>query len=178
MKLHTLVVGPIQTNCYIVENEKSGEAAVIDPGGEAKKIIDFIREKRLKISAIIITHGHFDHVGANEKLKAETGAPILVNQADDFLLPLSDSPKADRFLKDGDSITFGDISLKVILTPGHTMGGACLYNEQEKVLFSGDTLFFGTYGRTDLPHSSQAEMMKSLERLLTLPPEVKIYPGH
>ena len=178
MKIHTLVVGPIQTNCYIVEDEASREALVIDPGGEAKKIIDFICERQLNISQIVITHGHFDHVGANQKLKDATGAPILVHQADDFFLPLSESPRADRYLADGDIITTGNISLQVIHTPGHTPGGICLYGEKEKVLFSGDTLFYGTYGRTDLPYSSQSDMERSLERLFKLPSETRVYPGH
>jgi hydroxyacylglutathione hydrolase len=178
MKIHTLVVGPIQTNCYIVEDGSSHEAAVIDPGGEAKKIIGFIREHELKVTAIIITHGHFDHVGANQKLKDETGAPILVHPADDFFLPLSDSPLADRHLQDGDSIAAGSIPFRVIHTPGHTPGGICLYSEKEKILFSGDTLFGGTYGRTDLPYSSQENMLRSLERLYSLPPETAVYPGH
>jgi len=178
MKIHVLVVGPIQTNCYIIEDEASREAIVIDPGGEARKISDYIKEHKLKVEHIVITHGHFDHVGANQKLKDETGADILINQADDFFLSLSDSPKADRFLKEGDLIKVGEIIFKIIQTPGHTPGGICLYNEGQKVLFSGDTLFNGTYGRTDLPHSSQENMLRSLEKLYALPPETIVYPGH
>lgn len=178
MKIHVLVVGPIQTNCYIIEDEASREAIVIDPGGEAGKIIDHIKKNKLKVKYIVITHGHFDHVGANQKLKDETGADILINQADDFFLPLSDSPKADHFLREGDLIKVGEITFKIIHTPGHTPGGICLYNEEKKVLFSGDTLFNGTYGRTDLPYSSQENMLQSLEKLYALPPETAVYPGH
>ena len=178
MKIHQLEVGPIRTNCYILEDEASLEAIIIDAGGGAERILKLIREKKLKPKFIIITHGHFDHVGAIEKIKAETGAQILIHQLDDFFLPLSDAPHADRFITENEVIAAGRIELKVIHTPGHTPGGICLYSEAEKVLFSGDTLFLGTYGRVDLPHSSEKEMMESLEKLLKLPPETTVFPGH
>ena len=117
-------------------------------------------------------------MGAIEKIKAETGAQILIHERDDFLLPLSDAPHADSFLKEDQVVNAGNISLRVIHTPGHTPGGICLYSEAEKTLFSGDTLFLGTYGRVDLPHSSEKEMLKSLEKLLNLPPETTVFPGH
>jgi len=178
MKIHQLEVGPIRTNCYILEDEATREAIIIDAGGGAERILNLIREKKLKPRFIIITHGHFDHVGAIEKIKAETGAQVLIHEQDDFFLPLSDAPHADRFLKEDEVVRAGHIALKVIHTPGHTPGGICLYSEAEKTLFSGDTLFLGTYGRVDLPHSSEKEMLKSLEKLLNLPPETTVFPGH
>lgn len=178
MLIHIVVVGPIETNCYIVEDEKSREAMVIDPGDEPRKILKFLEEHQLKPRCLVITHGHYDHIGANRELKEKTGAPILMHKNDVFGLKVVDSPPADRHLEEGDEIKNGDISLRVIHTPGHSPGGICLYCEKEKVLFSGDTLFADTYGRTDLPYSSEEEMAKSLQKLLKLPPDTKVYPGH
>lgn len=178
MKIHTIIVGPIETNCYIVEDEKSQKAIVIDPGGEAEKIISFLEKHPLKIQAMVITHGHFDHIGAIRKLKEKTKAPILMHESDVFGLSVSDSPPADRFLKDHDNLEVGGLKFEVIHTPGHTPGGISLYCKEEKILFSGDTLFAGNIGRTDLPYSSEEAMIKSLKKLLELPPETKVFPGH
>lgn len=178
MKIHTVIVGPLETNCYIVEDEKSKEAIVIDPGDEAEKILNFLAIHPLKVRYIVITHGHWDHVGANWELKEKTKALILIHELDVPMLSITNSPKADRYLVDKDRIDIGDLSFSVLHTPGHTPGGICLYNEKEKVLFSGDTLFAGTCGRTDLPYSSEREMEKSLKKLLKLPAETKVYPGH
>lgn len=178
MKIHTVVVGPIDTNCYIVEDEASREAIVIDPGGEAGKITGFLEKHPLRIKAIVITHGHFDHIGANRELKEKTRAPILMHESDVFGLSAGGSPPADRFLKDKDNFEVGGLKFEVIHTPGHTPGGISLYCEKEKVIFSGDTLFAGDYGRTDLPYSSGEDMAGSLKKLLRLPPETKVYPGH
>lgn len=178
MKIHTLVVGPIETNCYIVEDEQTKEAIIIDPGEDANKIFNFLETHPLKIRYIVITHGHFDHVGANWEIKEKTKALILIHELDVPMLSITSSPKADRYLVDKDQIDVGNLSFTVLHTPGHTPGGICLYNERERVLFSGDTLFAGTYGRTDLPYSSEKDMKKSLEKLLKLPPETKVYPGH
>jgi len=177
MNFNTLVVGPIQTNCYIIENQ-SGEAIIIDPGGETQRIRKFLDDKKLTPRFIINTHGHFDHIKGNRELKKSTGAILLLNEKDAIFLAQENSPPADRFLKENDKIELGEISLSVICTPGHTPGGICLYSEKDNILFSGDTLFRGTYGRTDLPFSSQDDMMRSLEKLFALPPETKVYPGH
>lgn len=178
MKIHTIKVGDLATNCYILEDANSKEALVIDPGDEPSAIIDLLNHHQLKTKFIITTHGHFDHVGANRILKEKLNIPILMHEADLFGLSIVDAPAPDRFLKDGDQINLGKESFIVIHTPGHTPGGICLYNEKEKTLFSGDTLFFGTYGRVDLPYSNEKEMAGSLKRLLKLPPETIVYPGH
>lgn len=178
MKIHVLVVGPIETNCYIVEDEAGREAVIIDPGGEAEKIIGFLEKHPLKIRAIVITHGHFDHIGANQELKNKLKIPILMHESDLFGLAMGDSPPPDRFLKDKDGFEVGGLKFEVIHNPGHTPGGISLYCKKEKVLFSGDTLFAGDYGRTDLPYSSEEDMAVSLKKLLKLPPDTKVYPGH
>lgn len=168
MIIKTIKVGDLQTNCYIVIDEESREAAIVDPGGEASKILPEI--KGFKIRYIILTHGHPDHFGAIDELKKATQAPVLIHPADSWFI------KPDRELKDGDEIKFGGLSLKVIHTPGHSKGGICLYGNG--YLFSGDTLFSEGFGRTDLPGGSRDEMKRSLKRLSALPDETLVYPGH
>ncbi len=178
MKIYTLVVGPIRTNCYLVEDEKNKEALVIDPGEAADKIFEAIKKLGLKPRYIVNTHGHFDHVNANGNLISKIKIPILIHENDQPALALTNSPPADRWLKDGDEIKTENLSFRVIHTPGHTPGGICLYSEKEKALFSGDTLFKGDYGRTDLPYSSEKDMLDSLKKLLKLPEDTRVYPGH
>jgi glyoxylase-like metal-dependent hydrolase (beta-lactamase superfamily II) len=166
MLIKTIKVGVLRTNCYIVVDEKSGEAVVIDPGDEAAKILPEI--KGLKVRAIIVTHGHLDHFGAASAIKQQTGAPLLMHPADDwFIVP-------DQNI--GDKVVFGSITLDVIPTPGHSQGGFCLYTKG--FLFSGDTLFADTYGRTDLPGGSEADMLNSLKKLAQLPDDTQVFPGH
>jgi len=178
MLIHTLRVGPINTNCYLVEDEPGKECLVIDPGDDAAEIVKLIEERHLKPAAIVITHGHFDHVGANRELKEKYGLPILMNRADLFGIKQTDSPAPDQDLVEGEAIRVGGLSFKVLQNPGHSPGGISLYSAQEKVIFTGDTLFYGTYGRVDLPGSSPAAMALSLKKLLALPPETNVYPGH
>jgi glyoxylase-like metal-dependent hydrolase (beta-lactamase superfamily II) len=168
MLIKTIKVGDLQTNCYIVIDEKSNEAVIIDPGDEASEILREL--KNLKIRYIILTHGHPDHFGAVNNIKAKTGAPLLMHPADNWFF------KPDKELSEGQEIKFGEISLKVLHTPGHTKGGVCLYANGH--LFSGDTLFSEAHGRTDLPGGSIEEMRKSLKRLASLPDETRVYPGH
>ena len=168
MLIKTIKVGSLQTNCYIVIDEPSNEAIIIDPGDEAGRILPETRG--LKIRYIIITHGHPDHFGAIDEVKKKTGALLLANPADNWFF------NPDQELKEGDEVVFGGITLKVLQTPGHSKGCICLYTPGH--LFSGDTLFSGTCGRTDLPGGSSAEMSSSLMRLSTLPDETKVYPGH
>lgn len=178
MLIHNLRVGPIGTNCYLVEDEASKECLIIDPGDYPGVILKTIEEKKLKPAAIVITHGHWDHVGANKKLKEKYHLPIMMNEADLFGLKITDSPAPDRGLNENDEIKVGGLTFKVLQTPGHSPGGISLYLEKEKVIFTGDTLFKETYGRVDLPGSSPEAMVFSLKKLLALPHETKVYPGH
>lgn len=178
MKINVLPVGELNTNCYIIEDEASHEALVIDPGDEAGSILKLLSRHGLHLKYIVITHGHYDHVGGNLELKEKTKAPILMHQEDLFGLVVSTSPKPDRYLTESEILKVGTLEFKVIHCPGHSPGGISLYCEAEKAVFTGDTLFNGTWGRTDLPRSSEKAMVESLKRLLQLPPETTVYPGH
>jgi len=178
MKLHNLRVGPLGTNCYLVEDESTKDCLIIDPGDYPEIIIKTIEEKQLKPTAIVVTHGHWDHVGANKKLKEKYNLPIMMNEADLFGLKITDSPPPDKSLKENDEIKAGGLTFKILQTPGHSPGGISLYSATEKVVFTGDTLFKGTFGRVDLPGSSPEAMVFSLQKLLALPHDTKVYPGH
>ena len=184
-----MIVGAIETNCYIVYDEETKECAVIDPGAEAEKIIRLIHQKELKPIMIINTHGHVDHVGANKDLIDEYGVPLLIHSADSpmldkveqmelsFFLGAKNSPPADKFLVEGEKVDIGSIQLEIIHTPGHSPGSVSLLGNG--VLFSGDTLFWGGVGRTDLPGGSWNELVRSIkEKILTLPKETLVLPGH
>ncbi len=186
MKVEKMIVGMFATNCYFAICRDTKEAAVIDPGAEGKKIFARINSLSLKIKAIINTHGHIDHVGANGYLKDKTKAPLMISEKDlgtyknpGFGLKLLTwkQPAPDQLLSEGDRIDIGNFTLTVLETPGHTPGGISLNGED--VLFCGDTLFAGSIGRTDLPGGSYDELIKSInERLVTLPPDTLVYPGH
>ena len=189
MIIKTLAVGPIMANCFIAGCEETLEAAVIDPGDEPDRILMTLAESRLTAKLIVNTHGHFDHVGANKRLKEVTGAPILIHPLDaPMLSQLADSaaawgmaadnsPPPDRELLEGDEITFGQITFKVIHTPGHTPGGISLYSEQG--VFVGDTLFAGSIGRTDFPGGNFETLRESIQqKLFVLSDDLKVYPGH
>lgn len=191
MIFDVLVVGPLGVNCCLLGCESTGQGVVVDPGGDLERIMAAIKKRQLTITAIINTHGHFDHVGGNRRLKEATGAAVLIHQADEpmlgrvaavagmYGLQAENSPAADRFLEDGMLVTFGNHTLKVIHTPGHTPGGCCLYLEQEKRLLSGDTLFAEGIGRTDLPGGSHEQLLQSIRnKLFTLPDPVEVWPGH
>jgi hydroxyacylglutathione hydrolase len=187
--IKTLVVGPIMANSFILGCEETHEAAVIDPGDEADRILRSLAESGLSVTYIINTHGHLDHVGANKRLKEVTGAPILIHPLDAAMLnqvassaaawgiTAVNSPPPDRELEDGDEVTFGSIILKVIHTPGHTPGGISLCTDRE--VFVGDTLFAGSIGRTDFAGGSFATIKKSIQqKLFALNDDVTVYPGH
>ena len=193
MRILSWRVGPLATNCYAVLCEENREALIIDPGfsaGEERHIIDDVIRRGFKVKFILNTHGHVDHISGNGILKRLTDARILIHEEDasmltdphenlSFMLGLTvTSPKADRLLRDEDSIGLGDLEFKVIHTPGHTRGSISLFSEEEKIVFTGDTLFAGSIGRTDLPGSSFRDMMESLGRLMELPDETIVYPGH
>jgi glyoxylase-like metal-dependent hydrolase (beta-lactamase superfamily II) len=187
--IHELVVGPIAANCYILGCDKTRQGIVIDPGDEPHRILMDLAKLDLRLVAIVNTHGHFDHVGGNRKLKEVTGADILIHASDaPMLLHLSklaaafgmrmeDSPPADRTIQEGDIIRFGDEALKVIETPGHSPGSVSLAGDG--VAFVGDTLFAGSIGRTDFPGGSYEVLIASVEKkLFPLGDDVMVYPGH
>ena len=191
MLFDTIVVGPLGVNCSVLGCEATGQGVVVDPGDDADRILAQVQQHGLKIVAIINTHGHFDHVGANRQLTQATGAPLYIHQADApmlervaktaamYGLPGENSPQPDRLLEDGMLIEFGTHRLQVIHTPGHTQGGCCLYLEAENKLIAGDTLFADGVGRTDLPGGSHQQLVESIKnRLFTLPDQVQVYPGH
>jgi glyoxylase-like metal-dependent hydrolase (beta-lactamase superfamily II) len=189
LDIKRLVVSPIETNCYIVSRKGGTEAFIIDPGDDAAVIAEAVCADGLRPAGIINTHGHADHAGANGELKDRFNCPILIHELDapyllDPELNLSmfmggrmDGPAADRILKDGEEACLGDTAFRVIHSPGHTPGGICLF--AEGVLFSGDTLFSSSVGRTDFPGGSQEALLTSIRtKLLTLPEETVVYPGH
>lgn len=190
MILETLVVGPLGTNCYLIACSQSKEGAVIDPGAEGKRILAVAARAGIRLRYIINTHGHIDHCGSNGEIKEATGAEILIHQSDAFYLTdprknlfaftggQGGSPPADRTLEEGEVIRLGqEVILEVIHTPGHTPGGICLKGED--FVFTGDTLFAGSIGRTDFPGGSFEQLITSIkEKLFSLPDSLTIYPGH
>jgi len=189
MLIKSLVVGNMSVCCYLLVCEATKEAAVIDPGGDALMILAELKKLGATLKLIINTHGHPDHVAENATLKKATGAAIVMHVDDAAYfgkpeviqyfsaLGLPFSPPPDRLVKDGDVITFGKQSLKVIHTPGHTPGGICLYSKPN--LFTGDTLFVGGVGRSDFPGGDGRQLFQSIKgRVLTLPDETKVWPGH
>ncbi len=188
MILERLVVGPLEENTYIIGDEETMQAIVIDPGDEPDRIIDMIKERGLQVKSIICTHTHFDHVGAVGDLKKATGAEILIHKED---LPvykaarehaalwgydIDDIPGPDGYIGEGDEVDAGHLKFSVLHTPGHSPGGICLYGEG--ILITGDTIFKGSVGRTDFPGGSMEELKKSFRRLLDLPEDTRIYSGH
>jgi len=186
-----LPVGPLQCNCSIIGDEATREAMVIDPGDDIEDILSLISKHNLQVKQIVITHAHIDHVGGAMKLRAATGAPILLNQNDYALLRMLDaqatwvgmaSPgkvEIDASLGQADVVKAGPLAASVIHTPGHTAGSICLYFPAEKKLIAGDTLFAGSIGRTDLAGGSFEKIIRSLhEKVLALPDETIVVPGH
>ena len=177
MILKTLIVGPIQSNCYIIGCERTREAAVIDPGGDADRILITLAKDKLRCAYVINTHGHFDHSAENKRLKEVTGAQLLIHHADAPMILHQSAPPPDRYLNEGDIITLGDISLKVLHTPGHSPGGISLVTD--KVVFVGDTLFAGSIGRTDFPGGDHEGLLRNVrKKIFTLGDDVVVYPGH
>lgn len=187
--IHKLTVGPLMSNCFIVGCQKTKIAAVIDPGDETERILLALARSSLTLKNIINTHGHFDHVSGNKKLKDATGAEILIHSLDApmlrhisasaayFGLSSDDSPAPDRTVNEGDTIAFGEVILEVIHTPGHTPGGISL--STDGVVFVGDTLFAGSIGRTDLPGGDYDTLISSIrKKLFQLPDTVRVLCGH
>jgi hydroxyacylglutathione hydrolase len=184
-------VGPLQCNCSVIGDEQTHEAMVIDPGDQIEDILKILKAENLTLKQIVVTHAHIDHVGGAMKLKAATGAPILMNQNDEALLKMLDmqatwigmrppgAVHVDDAVSEGRILQVGNLSSTVIHTPGHTEGSICLYFSEQKTLIAGDTLFAGSIGRTDLPGGSYEKIMRSLHnQLLQLPDETQVVPGH
>ncbi len=191
MILETFPVGPLQCNCTLLGDEEAGEAIVIDPGDEVARIHRRLTDLGLKLKQILVTHAHIDHVGGALKLKSLTGAPIYLNENDLPLLGLMsaqaawlgiqtpDTAPPDESLTDGMRVGLENYPAKVLHTPGHTQGSICLHFVPLKMVIAGDTLFAGSIGRTDLPGGDYNLIIDSIQkRLLALPDETKILPGH
>lgn len=189
MILEHLLVGPLQSNCFIIGDEETGEAAVIDPGGDGTLILDKIRERPWKAVAVLITHAHFDHTAAAHEVVEGTGAPLMVPRLDApmldqaaaqarmYGLEVRNSPPPDRLLDDGDTVSVGKEQIKVLSTPGHSHGGATFVSSVG--VFPGDTLFAGSIGRTDLPGGDYGILINSIkEKIFSLPDDTPVYPGH
>ena len=188
MLIERFSVGPLDTNAYVIADEETKHAAIIDPGDEPDRILDFVREKGLKVDIIMCTHGHFDHIGAVGDIKKETGAKLVIHNADMDTYSaakdqaalwgygVEDLPQPDGFVDEADEVQVGNVKLKVLHTPGHSPGGICLYGEG--VLITGDTIFQGSVGRTDFPGGSIEMLKKSFKRLIDFPENTEVYPGH
>ena len=171
-----LPLGAYQTNCYILKNE--GKALVIDPGYEPETILSHLRRENLTLEAILLTHGHFDHVGAVKKLAAQTQCKVYIHPAEDTMPAMLTAGKLHytHTYDEGDVLELAGLTLRVFHTPGHTPGSVCLLCQD--VLFSGDTLFAGSCGRTDLPGGDWATIQKSLKRLAGMEADFTVCPGH
>ncbi len=185
------ILGPVQTNCYFLFREDNQECIIIDPAAEADKITAFVEQHDLKPAAILLTHGHFDHIMAVDTIRAKYQIPVYAAEAEKETLSDSGlnlgsqmgvntlSVEADHWLQDGDEIELLGQTARCILTPGHTAGGMCFYFPRAGMLFSGDTLFQESVGRTDFPGGSMSELISSIrQKLFVLPEAVQVYPGH
>lgn len=190
LELQKCILGPVMTNCYFLKNRETGEMLIVDPGDSPDTVIAKVREMQGTPVGILLTHGHFDHILAVEEVKKEFGVSVYAweKEASTLEKPMANlsayqgracSLKADVELSDLQEFEAAGFTVKMIGTPGHTEGSCCYYLKDEGVLFSGDTLFHGSVGRTDFPGGSTAEIVRSLHRLLDmLPEETEVYPGH
>ena len=191
MKIENFVLGPVGTNCYIVINEGTKECFLVDMAACPPELVSHIKNSGLTVKAVLLTHGHFDHIMGLDRFLEEFPAPVYACAAEKELL---ESPQLNsssgmlgqpytfhgaQYLKDGDLLDIAGMKIQVIQTPGHTIGGCCYYIADEQTLFSGDTLFRASIGRTDLPTGSMGALVRSVkEKILVLPDETRVYPGH
>lgn len=190
LAIRMMVLGPVQTNCFFLINEDTKEVLIIDPADRAQKIIEWINSEGLKPVAILLTHGHFDHIMGMAGVKNEYHIPVYACKDEVEVLANPQlnvstmmgayiSLTADELFADGDVLELAGMKLKVISTPGHTIGSVCFYMEEEKVLISGDTLFEASVGRTDFPTGSSRQLIESIKtRLFVLPDDTDVFPGH
>lgn len=190
IEVRNILVSECYTNCYLCKNKETGEGFIVDPGGNELKISTNVSKMEMKPVAILLTHGHFDHIAAVEALKNRYGIKVYASKEENGLMldkrmnlssffgePISVC--ADEFVADGQKLHIAGIDMKFILTPGHTPGSGCYYLFDNEILFSGDTLFCASRGRTDFPGGSEKAILKSIrERLLVLPEETEVFPGH
>ncbi len=191
MKIENFVLGPVGTNCYIVINEGTKECFLVDMAACPPELVSHIKNSGLTVKAVLLTHGHFDHIMGLDRFLEEFPAPVYACAAEKELL---ESPQLNsssgmlgqpytfhgaQYVKDGDLLDIAGMKIQVIQTPGHTIGGCCYYIADEQTLFSGDTLFRASIGRTDLPTGSMGALVRSVkEKILVLPDETRVYPGH
>jgi glyoxylase-like metal-dependent hydrolase (beta-lactamase superfamily II) len=190
IKINHYVVGPVQTNCYFVINDETKEALIIDPGANAAQLVERAKSEGINPAAILLTHGHFDHATAAGELSKEFGIKIYAYEGEKDTLSSTEKNAswmvgeslvfhADEFLSDEQEIDLAGIHIRVLFTPGHTEGGCCYYLPYEEVVFSGDTLFCTSVGRSDLPGGSTSALIRSVkEKLMVLPERTTVYPGH
>ncbi len=190
LKIEQYIVGSVSTNCYFAINDETKEVLILDPGASAKQLAQKIKEKELKPAAILLTHGHFDHASAAEELAQLLNVKIYAHEAEKETLEnpninlsgwegKSDSYHADEYLKDEQELSLAGFQIKVLHTPGHTEGGCCYYFMEQNTLFSGDTLFCMSIGRTDFPKGSASQLIRAIrEKLMDLPDETMVYSGH
>lgn len=188
MIIKSLVVGPLESNCFIIADNHTKEALLIDPGDEPERILELITENNFRIKFIVCTHAHFDHVGALPEIKKETNALIVIHKnevgiykhtremASSWGYELEPLPEPDILVSEGDNLNIGDSQFKIFHTPGHSPGGICIFGGG--ILITGDTLFKGSVGRTDLLGGNIEELIISFKRLMSLPEETKVLPGH
>jgi glyoxylase-like metal-dependent hydrolase (beta-lactamase superfamily II) len=190
LKINHYVVGPVQTNCYFAINDETKELLIVDPGDNAAALAERVRGEGGKPVAILLTHGHFDHATAADALAKEFGIKIYAHEQEketladpkvnvSWMVGASNVFRADEFLTDEQELDLAGFHIRVLHTPGHTKGGCCYYLPYEEVVFSGDTLFCTSVGRSDLPGGSMSELVRSIkEKLMVLPERTTVYPGH
>ena len=190
LKIIQNVVGAVQTNSYFAINQETNEVLVIDPGDNAKQLAERIRQEKLKPVAVLLTHGHFDHAGGAAELAEEWQIPVYAHEDEketlvdpklnvSWMMGREERFSADEFVKDEQELDLAGFHIRVLHTPGHTVGGCCYYLPYEDVVFSGDTLFCMSVGRTDFPKGSMSAIVRSIkEKLMVLPEHTKVYPGH